>query len=140
MKLKSKLKNRKRNGAPKPASAAPPLQLWHPDVPGPLWDGTGLVPRRQIESYCQVVAREFRPQKIILFGSYAYGKPTTSSDVDLVVIMPFRGSEMKKMGEIRGRVEAPFPMDLLVWPPERMRKDDSFTREVMTLGKVMHES
>ncbi len=131
----------KRNGSSKRADASPPpLQLWHPDVPGPLWDGTGLVPRRQIESYCRVVAREFRPEKIILFGSYAYGKPTTSSDVDLVVIMPFRGSQIKKMGEIRGRVEAPFPMDLLVWPPERLQKDDSFTREVLSRGKVMHEN
>lgn len=28
------------------------------------------------------------PEKIILFGSYAYGTPTKDSDVDLLVIMP----------------------------------------------------
>ena len=122
------------------ANGPPPIQLWHRDVPGPLWDGTRLVNRRQITAYCRVVAREFRPKKIILFGSYAHGKPTKDSDVDLVVIMPFRGSDTKKVVEIRGRVEAPFPMDLLVWPPKRIRKTDYFTHEVLTRGKVMYES
>ena len=117
-----------------------PLQLWHPDVPGPLWNGTRRVRRSQIETYCRVLAREFRPQKIILFGSYANGNPTKDSDVDLVVVMRFRGSDTKKVVEIRGRVEAPFPMDLLVWPPKRTRKSDYFTREVLTHGKVMYES
>jgi len=34
----------------------------------------------QIEAYCRVVAREFRPRKIILFGSYAAGPATPESD------------------------------------------------------------
>ena len=122
------------------ANGQKPIQLWHPDVPGPLWDGTRRVPRSQIESYCRVLAREFRPKKIILFGSYAYGKPTLDSDVDLIVVIPFRGSDTKKVVEIRTRVEAPFPMDLLVWPPKRTRKTDYFTRDVMARGKVMYES
>ncbi len=122
------------------ANGQKPIQLWHPDVPGPLWDGKRRVPRMQIETYCRVLAREFHPEKIILFGSYAYGKPTKDSDVDLIVVLPFRGSDTKKVVEIRGRVEAPFPMDLLVWPPKRVRKTDSFTRDVMARGKVMYES
>lgn len=117
----------------------PPVQLWHRDVPGPLWDGRRRVPRRQIESYCRAVAREFHPRKIILFGSYAYGKPTPDSDVDIVVVIPFRGRDVRMMGEIRTRVGAPFPMDLLVWTPKRARKTDFFTREVLAHGKVMYE-
>lgn len=116
-----------------------PIQLWHPDVPGPLWNGKRRVPRSQIETYCRVLAREFRPKKIILFGSYAYGKPTLDSDVDLIVVMPFRGRDIRMMGKIRERVGAPFPMDLLVWSPVRARKTDYFTREVLTRGKVMYE-
>ena len=42
---------------PRSAAAPPVRQLWHPDVPGPLWNGTRRVPRRQIEAYCRVVAR-----------------------------------------------------------------------------------
>ena len=122
------------------ANGQKPIQLWHPDVPGPLWNGTRRVPRKQIETYCRVLAREFHPEKIILFGSYAYGKPTLDSDVDLVVVMPFRGRDIQMMGKIRNRVGAPFPMDLLVWTPERSRRTDYFAREVVANGKVMYES
>ena len=117
----------------------PPARLWHPDVPGPLWDGTRRVRRNQIETYCRVLAREFHPKKIILFGSYAHGKPTKDSDVDLVVIMPFHGSDTKKVVEMQLRVGAPFPMDLLLWKPDRETRTDYFTREVLARGKVMYE-
>src|SRR5437016_11499714 len=89
-------------------------QLWHADVPGPLWNGTRRVASRQIRAYCRVLAREFNPRKIILFGSYAAGSPRPDSDVDLVVVMPFAGSSTSQVVKIRGRAEAPFPMDLLV--------------------------
>jgi predicted nucleotidyltransferase len=121
------------------AKAHSAIRLWHPEVPGPLWDGTRRVGRNQIEAYCRVVAREFKPEKIILFGSYACGKATKDSDVDLVVIMPFRGSDTKQMVQIRTRVEAPFPMDMLVWKPGKYSRMPSFNHEVMTRGKVMYE-
>jgi len=35
----------------------------------------------------QKIVRELAPQKIVLFGSYAYGRPNPHSDVDLLVIM-----------------------------------------------------
>ena len=109
-------------------------------MPGPLWDGTRRVARRQIEAYCRVVAREFKPEKIILFGSYASGKATKDSDVDLVVIMPHRSRDIKMMGAIRARVGSPFPLDLLVWRPGKFSRMQSFNEEVLTRGKVMYES
>ncbi len=115
-------------------------QLWHRDVPGPLWDGTQPVDVRQIKAYCRVVAREFQPQKIVLFGSYAAGSATPDSDVDLIVVMRFRGSATDQVVRIRGRVEAPFPMDLLVWKPQQLRRRDSFTKAVLHEGKTMYEA
>jgi len=57
------------------------------------------VPTKQIEAYCRVLAREIRPQKIILFGSYASGSARADSDVDLLVVL--KGpSELK----IRNRI------------------------------------
>ena len=53
--------------------------------------------------------------------------------------MPFKGSSTDKVVEIRGRVEAPFPMDLLVWRPGEVRRRNSFTRTVVEEGKVMYE-
>ena len=125
--------------APKSSKPASVPRLWHPEVPGPLWNGTRRVGRNQIAAYCRVVAREFKPEKIILFGSYACGKPTKDSDVDLVVIMPFRGSDTKMVVKIRTRVEAPFPMDMLVWKPGKYSRLESFNREVLTQGRVMYE-
>ena len=107
-------------------------------------NGARLVNRRLVQSYCDAVAQEFRPQKIILFGSYAYGQPTADSDVDLLVILPFRGNDVAKAIQIRSRFATPFPMDLLVRKPEfiatRLRERDMFVEAVMTQGRVMYES
>ncbi len=86
-----------------------------------------------------MIARKFQPQRIILFGSYASGTATRDSDVDLIVVMPYRGSSTDQVVRIRGLAEAPFPMDLMVWKPGQMRRKDSFTRAVLDDGRVMYE-
>jgi predicted nucleotidyltransferase len=100
--------------------------------------------RAEIKACCDAVAREFHPQKIILFGSHAYGEPTMDSDVDLLIILPFRGNEVSKAGQIRSRFDAPFALDLLVRKPdfiaERLRERDMFIELVINRGQVMYES
>jgi uncharacterized protein len=107
-------------------------------------NGIAAARRNQIHEYCGAVAREFHPQKIILFGSHAYGRPTRHSDVDLLVILPFRGNEVRKAGQIRSRFDTPFPLDLLVRKPrfiaERLRERDMFIELVMNRGVVLYES
>lgn len=103
-----------------------------------------MVDRAQIRKFSRAVAQQFRPKKIVLFGSYAYGKPTPDSDVDLLVILPFRGNDAAKAIQIRSHFDTPFPMDLLVRKPEfiamRLRERDMFLEAVMTQGRVMYES
>ena len=102
-----------------------------------------LIPPERIQSYCDAVAREFHPEKIILFGSYAYGRPRPDSDVDLLVILPFRGRDVAKAMQIRSRFDTPFPMDLIVRKPgfivQRQRERDMFIELIMTRGRVMYE-
>ena len=43
------------------------------------------IPLRTIRRFARRVAEQFRPEKIILFGSHAYGQPNADSDVDIVV-------------------------------------------------------
>ena len=98
------------------------------------------IPLSAIRRFARRIAERFDPEKIILFGSYAYGRPTPDSDVDLLVILPFEGHPARKAAEIRTSVRAPFPMDLLVWKPNRMRCRDSFTRTVLNEGRILYES
>ena len=63
----------------KPPAAAPQQIYWGADIP-----------MRVIRDYARRVAERFQPEKIILFGSYAYGTPHEDSDVDILVVMPCR--------------------------------------------------
>lgn len=98
----------------------------------------------EIKKLCEEIAREFRPQKIILFGSHAYGKPQWDSDVDLLVIMPFKGTPHNQAVTIRSRIDAGLALDLLVRTPEqvsrRLEMGDSFMREILERGKVVYEA
>lgn len=104
----------------------------------------GVIARARIREFSDAIARDFRPEKIILFSSYAQGKPTQDSDVDLLVIMPFKGRCMRKSLEIRQRVRADFAFDLLVRTPQtiaqRLAWGDSFIQEILTNGEVLYEA
>jgi predicted nucleotidyltransferase len=108
-----------------------------------IHSGCGVISRRDIQRYCNGIAGEFRPERIILFGSQAYGHPTTDSDVDLLVILPFRGNDVTKAIQIRSRFDMPFPLDLIVRKPDfiadRLRERDMFIEHVMTRGVLMYE-
>ena len=97
-----------------------------------------------IRAYARRIAREIKPQRIVLFGSYAYGKPTGDSDVDLLVVVPHRGPSADAAARIRTRVSAPFPLDLIVQSParlrQRLRSRDFFMREVIEKGKLLYAS
>lgn len=98
----------------------------------------------EIQKLCEQIASDFRPERIILFGSHAHGTPTPDSDVDLLVVMPFEGSSRQQAVKIRSRIHTPVPLDLLVRTPqqlaERLAMGDFFMREITELGKVMYEA
>ena len=110
------------------------------------WDGTRLVQRAAIKALCEELGRKFKPERIVLFGSYAYGAPTPHSDVDLMVIMPLKRGErpVQRAHQMRQGVDTPFALDLLVRTPqfiaERLEERDMFIEEVMARGQVMYES
>jgi predicted nucleotidyltransferase len=91
----------------------------------------------------QIVAR-FHPKKIILFGSHAWGQPTTDSDIDLLVVMPHEGRHTTQAIQIVNGLNTLAPIDLLVRTPEevqeRLEIGDSFLREIVERGKVMYEA
>lgn len=102
-----------------------------------------MVDEESIRELCGRIVQEFQPEKIILFGSYAYGNPTPDSDVDLLVVLPFEGKNFWKSLEILNRTNLRFPIDLLARRPEdtdrRYREGDPLIREALNHGKVLYE-
>lgn len=103
-----------------------------------------MISRDEIQAFVDQVVQRFRPTKVILFGSYAYGEPNADSDVDLMVIIPHRRSNVEVATRIRLACPRRFPMDLLVRSPAELRRrlklGDSFLREVIQKGIVLHET
>jgi predicted nucleotidyltransferase len=67
-------------------------------------------PRAVIRNYARQIAKQFHPEKIILFGSYAYGKPNQDSDVDILVVMPAY-DEINQAVRILEKTNSCFPLD-----------------------------
>jgi uncharacterized protein len=90
----------------------------------------------------QIVAR-FDPERVILFGSYAHGRPRPGSDVDLLVIMDTPLREVEQAAAICQGIEYRFGLDLLVRTPatlaRRLALGDQFLREVIERGEVLYE-
>ena len=88
----------------------------------------------KIKDLCRQIVENFQPEKVVLFGSYAYGKPTADSDFDLLVIMPFDGRNSQKAIEIRQKIKTTIPFDLLVRTAEQVKEriemEDFFMREI----------
>lgn len=87
---------------------------------------------------------ELKPEKIILFGSYAYGNPTPDSDVDLLVVMDTKASYKERYLAV-ARLLRPrlFPVDIIVKTPkeieEALKTNSFFTKEIYTKGVVLYE-
>ena len=102
-----------------------------------------MVTIKQIEEFCQRIAEKFQPIKILLFGSYATGKTTVHSDVDILVILPFDGKPIDKSLEILNETKPEFAIDLLTRNPEdterRYIEGDPLIRDAIDNGVVMYE-
>lgn len=102
-----------------------------------------MITRKEINRIARKIARQFNPERIILFGSYAYGMPQSFSDVDLLVLLPFEGKSFWKSLEILNAVDPPFSVDLIARRPDdtrrRYEQGDPLIREALDKGKVLYE-
>jgi predicted nucleotidyltransferase len=102
-----------------------------------------MVAMNDIRDLADRIAREFQPERIILFGSHAQGTPSADSDVDLLVILPFEGKGFWKSLEILNRINPRFAVDLLARRPDdtarRYAQGDPLIREALDRGRVLYE-
>jgi len=90
------------------------------------------------------IVETLHPEKVILFGSYAYGRPTPDSDVDLLVILETSAPDKERyLAVCRLLRPRPFPVDILVRTPQEvsraLEKGDFFMLEILSQGKVLYE-
>ena len=102
-----------------------------------------MIRKSEIKAYVRKLAQEFKPERVILFGSYARGQPTEDSDVDLLVVTNYQGDWLDKAVEMRLRIPRKFPLDLVVRKPSDIRRrlalKDSFMSTIIKEGQVLYE-
>ena len=110
----------------------------------PIINEQRCIPMQTIRTVVKQIADQFQPEKIILFGSYAYGQPKPESDVDLLVVMdtPLR-SRQQRLEISRALSPRPFPLDIVIRTPEQLKErvamGDAFLLEITNRGKVLYE-
>lgn len=107
---------------------------------------TGFPPvAKTLPKAVERIVSELKPEKIILFGSYAYGSPTPDSDVDLLIVMKTKAKDIDRYVTVSNLLyPREFPVDIIVKTPKEIKaefkkKGNFFMREVLTKGKVLYE-
>jgi predicted nucleotidyltransferase len=102
------------------------------------------IPPEAIQAVADRIAEMFNPDKIILFGSYAYREPKPWSDVDLFVVMETpEGDLAQTLAISRSLSPHPFGLEIIVHSPQVLAQavaaGDFFIEEILTRGKVLYE-
>ena len=91
------------------------------------------------------LAREYRPERVVLFGSYAYGTPDEESDIDLLIIKNTPEAFIDRWETVRRILSDPkrrTPLETLILTPEevsqRLEIGDQFIMEILEKGKVLY--
>jgi predicted nucleotidyltransferase len=96
-----------------------------------------------IREVARQIVDSFDPQRIILFGSHAYGQPGPGSDVDILVIMDTSLKETEQAVRICQAIDYHFGLDLIVRKPttinHRLALGDAFLAEILGNGQVLYE-
>ena len=101
--------------------------------------------RTEIDKIIRQIVTAYQPEKIILFGSYAYGKPRADSDLDMLIIKTTAERFIDRWTNVRQIVSDPersIPFEPLILTPheleERLARGDQFIEEIMTKGEVLY--
>jgi predicted nucleotidyltransferase len=107
-----------------------------------------LVADEKLKAYIlkivEKIRKEYRPEKIILFGSYAYGKPSRDSDIDFLIIKETEERPIDRRVRIRRIVDIREPISfspIVITPKElafRLSKGDQFFKEILNKGETLY--
>lgn len=100
--------------------------------------------RVKIKEVAESIGKKFQPEKIILFGSYAWGQPGPDSDVDLLIIEESDKNRIERQREVSSFLfPRPMPLDLLVYTPAEIEeqinnKRNLFLEDIIRNGVVLY--
>jgi len=101
--------------------------------------------QKEIKKITDRIVKKYQPEKIILFGSYAWGKPTKDSDVDLFIVKKSFENRIERQRKLRKLLfDNNFPaMDILVYNPDEVEKSvneykNLFIEDILRHGKVLY--
>lgn len=100
--------------------------------------------RRWARDAARRICEQIRPEKILLFGSYASGRPRKDSDIDLLIVWDTDGTRTQRYQAVSRAIGARrYPVDIVIKTPAQMRRRahwvDPFFHEVMTKGIVLYD-
>ena len=89
----------------------------------------------------------YAPQRVILFGSHAYGEPNQDSDLDLLIVKETSTTPFQRRVEV-GRIvqdkRRRTPIQPLVITPQELaaqiQKGDPFLIEIMEKGEILYDA
>ena len=101
-----------------------------------------LISKKEIKKIAQKIAERYDPEKIILFGSFAWGKPNQDSDVDLLIIKNTKQNFFERNAAVRKIIDGVLPVDILVKTPEEVKNrlflGDFFYKNIIKKGKNLY--
>lgn len=103
-----------------------------------------MISEAQIQAVVRRIVEGYAPDRIILFGSYAYGEPTEHSDLDLLVVKSGLGpTRQERALAVRRLVRgAGIPMDILVRTPAEVTTASevrfSIEAQAFTKGRLLY--
>ncbi len=102
--------------------------------------------RKVILDIAEKIRKNYDPERIILFGSFAYGNPTRDSDIDMLIVKRTRKKSMDRWFTLKKLCQDPdrgIPFSPLVFTPKelhhRLSLGDQFIKEILQKGQVLYE-
>ena len=101
--------------------------------------------KKIIQKIADTIVKEYHPEKIILFGSYAYGKPNEDADIDFLIVKETKKSFYQRLQEVRdvvSKARKGYAFEPIVLTPKELEKrlkiGDQFFKEILAKGKVLY--
>lgn len=99
--------------------------------------------QKEIKRITERIKKNYKPEKIILFGSCAYGRVSPSSDIDMLIVKKSPKKRIDRIQEVLFLIDNNLPFEPLVYTPtelkERLDLGDFFIEEIIKKGKILYE-